>query len=419
MEIITRVVDSIIGLGAPAVLPITFLILGLIFKLGFAKSIKIGITVGIGFIGIGMVIGLLMSQVGSASQDMVNQIGLNLSVVDGGWASAAAAGWSSSIAGIIIVVCLITNIFLIFFGITKTLYIDIWNYWYFLFISTVTYTVTGSLIFSVCSAMVLLTVHLLIADWLQPYVKNYFELDRVTLPTGSSLMWVPLGFLCNKVLDYIPGINRINVDYETIEKKFGIFGEPTVIGVLIGIILGLLAGYGIGQSWLLGVKLGAVIYILPRMIKILLEGLIPLSKAAQVYLKDKLKGRELHLGLDSAIALGDPAIISSGLILVPIMIFLAAILPGNMVLPFGDLASIPFYIAFIVAHNKGNIVKTIITGSFMLVLSLYMATSFAGVYTELMANVNFDAVDGSSQISSITSGGSMFNWLWLKFIELF
>lgn len=418
METVINVVNYILDLGATAILPLTMVILGLIFGLGFARSLKSGLTIGIGFVGINLVIGLLMSEVGTASQEMVQRVGLNLTVIDGGWTSAASAAWGSPISALIIAVSLVVNIFLIVLNLTKTLYVDIWNYWYFLFAGSVVFTMTGSLVWASVAAIVIMIVHLIIADRLQPYVKSYFEIDNVTLPTGSSLMWVPFGFVINKILSKIPGINKIRLNYDTIEKRFGIFGEPLIIGVIIGLILGLLAGYDFGQSWLLGVNMGAVMFILPRMVSILMEGLMPISKAAEKFLRERFKNKELYIGLDSAIALGDSAVISTALILVPIMILLAAILPGNSVLPFGDLASIPFYVAFIVAHNKGDIFKSVITGTIMMAITLYLATDFAPVYTEMMAQANFPIPEGASEISSITSGGSLFNWIVMKFTEL-
>ncbi|MGO1033522.1 PTS transporter subunit IIC, partial [Clostridioides difficile] len=41
------------------------------------------------------------------------------------------------------------------------------------------------------------------------------------------------------------------------------------------------------------------------------------------------------------------------------------------VLPFGDLATIPFYMAFIVCFRKGNIVQSVITGTIVIAISLY------------------------------------------------
>ncbi len=94
-----------------------------------------------------------------------------------------------------------------------------------------------------------------------------------------------------------------------------------------------------------GMNLAAVMLILPRMVKILMEGLIPVSEAARDFVKRRAGDREILVGLDSAILIGHPAAISSALILVPIAILLSVVLPGNRVILFADLAVIPFLVA--------------------------------------------------------------------------
>ena len=85
----------------------------------------------------------------------------------------------------------------------------------------------------------------------------------------------------------------------------------------------------------------------------------------------------VYIGLDAALSVGHPSVIATALILVPITLFIAVILPGNKVLPFGDLATIPFYIAFVVAFLRGNIIHSVLAGTVMIALSLWMATNFA------------------------------------------
>lgn len=41
----------------------------------------------------------------------------------------------------------------------------------------------------------------------------------------------------------------------------------------------------------------------------------------------------MYIGLDTAVTLGHPTTIAVGLLLIPIMLILASILPGNKVLP--------------------------------------------------------------------------------------
>lgn len=52
---------------------------------GFVKSFRAGLTVGVGFIGINLVIGLISSYAGAAAQAMVDRLNLSLNVLDVGW----------------------------------------------------------------------------------------------------------------------------------------------------------------------------------------------------------------------------------------------------------------------------------------------------------------------------------------------
>jgi PTS system galactitol-specific IIC component len=185
----------------------------------------------------------------------------------------------------------------------------------------------------------------------------------------------------------------------------------------MGIAMGFLAGYDPGKAVQLGISLGAVMLLMPRMVKILMEGLIPISEGARTYLQEKYKDRDLYLGLDAALAIGHPANISAGLILVPITLLLAVIIPGNKVLPFGDLATIPFYTAYIVASRKGNILHSVIAGTIVIALALLMATNFAPVHTEMMQGLDQFSTLGS-QLSSLDTGGASLKWLFLKLSQL-
>ena len=76
-------------------------------------------------------------------------------------------------------------------------------------------------------------------------------------------------------------------------------------------------------------------------------------------------------------------------------------------LPFGDLATIPFYVAFIVCFRKGNIVHSVIVGSILISISLYMATNFAPVHTLLITNAQLSTLDNGAMFSSLEVGGKL------------
>ena len=50
MDKVLAVVQYILNMGPTVILPITILILGLIFKIKFSKALKSGLTIGIGFV---------------------------------------------------------------------------------------------------------------------------------------------------------------------------------------------------------------------------------------------------------------------------------------------------------------------------------------------------------------------------------
>ncbi|HEM1455624.1 TPA: PTS galactitol transporter subunit IIC, partial [Listeria monocytogenes] len=377
MDTLLSGVQYVLNLGPTVILPIMIFFIALIFRVPAKKALRSAITIGIGFVGINLVISLLSSNLGPAAQQMVERFGLNLTIIDAGWPAAAAASWASPVAAILIPICLVVNLALIFFKVTKTLDIDIWNYWHFIAAGATGYIVTGgNWWFAILCAIIYEVAVLWMADRTQPMVEEFYGLKGISLPTGSTAAFgfigIPVGWLIAK----IPGIKNIHVDPETIQKRFGIFGEPMMMGLILGIAIGILAGYDVGAVAQLGMSMGAVMFLMPRMVKILMEGLIPISESAREFMKSRFKGRELYIGLDAALSIGHPANISTGLILVPITLFLAVIIPGNKVLPFGDLATIPFYVSFVVASRKGNILHSVLAGTVVIALALLMATDF-------------------------------------------
>lgn len=417
MDKVLAVVQYILNMGPTVILPITILILGLIFKIKFSKALKSGLTIGIGFVGINLVVNLLTTTLGPAAQAMVERFGLSLTIIDVGWPMTASATWASPVAPLLIPICLIVNLILIYFNKTKTLNIDLWNYWHFIVAGATGYIVTGSYVWAIICAIIMECLVLYTADKTAPYVQEFYGLEGICLPTGSTTSFAPLGYLVGKLVEKIPGVNKLNADPESIQKRFGIFGEPMMMGIILGLILGTLAGYEVSEIFNVGMSMGAVMFLMPRMVKILMEGLVPISEAVRDFLQEKYEGRDLYIGLDAALATGHPSVLSTALILVPITLFLAVILPGNKVIPFGDLATIPFYVAFIVCFRKGNIVQSVITGTIVLAISLFMATNYAPVHTELLQQANM-MPKGAAIVSSIDTGGNLFKWAILKLSQL-
>ncbi|EGV8161269.1 PTS galactitol transporter subunit IIC [Salmonella enterica] len=412
------VVQYVLGFGPTVLLPLVLFFLALFFKVKPAKALRSSLIVGIGFVGIYAIFDILTSNVGPAAQAMVERTGISLPVVDLGWPPLAAITWGSPIAPFVIPLTMLINVAMLALNKTRTVDVDMWNYWHFALAGTLVYYSTGSFVLGLSAAAIAAIVVLKLADWSAPLVAKYFGLEGISLPTLSSVVFFPIGLLFDKIIDKIPGVNRIHIDPENVQKKMGIFGEPMMVGTILGVLLGIIAGYDFKYILLLGISIGGVMFILPRMVRILMEGLLPLSEAIKKYLNAKYPGRDdLFIGLDIAVAVGNPAIISTALILTPISVFIAFLLPGNKVLPLGDLANLAVMASMIVLACRGNIFRAVITAIPVIVADLWIATKIAPFITGMAKDVNFKMAEGSSgQVSSFLDGGNPFRF-WL--LEIF
>ena len=120
---------------------------------------------GIGFIGLNLVTGLMGSSLGAAVQEMVSRFGLELSVIDVGWPSAAAIAFASTVGMVIIPVCLVVNIVMLLTNTTQTVDVDIWDYWHFAFTGALVAVLTGNQIYGVIAAILNMVIVMVLGDW--------------------------------------------------------------------------------------------------------------------------------------------------------------------------------------------------------------------------------------------------------------
>lgn len=419
MQAVLNVVNFILGLGSTVMLPIVIFIIGCIMGAGVAKSFKSGITIGIGFTGINLVINLLSENLGPVAQAMTERLGLSLDIIDIGWPAMSAISWSWNIAGLMIPIFLVVNLLMFTFKLTKTMNVDIWNFWQFIFVGYAVTSVTNNAILGVLAAIALSVIALLLADYTQPLIEKYFGMPGISFPHLTALGFLPIVVPLNWLIDKIPGINKLYADPETIRKRFGIFGEPMMMGLIIGIVLGILGGEDLASILQLGISMAAVMYLMPKMVAVLMEGLIPISEAARSWMQKKFgSDREIYIGLDAAVSLGEPSVIAVGLVLVPITILLAIVLPGNKVLPFADLAAIPFLICLVTALCKGNVIRSIIVSTIVMALVLLIATNLAPIETQMALTANIPLPEGATMIGNLDRA-NLISWLIIKIFSIF
>ncbi|MFP4152142.1 MAG: PTS galactitol transporter subunit IIC [Alkalispirochaeta sp.] len=426
MELVERVVEALLDFGAGVFLPVVVFLLAIVFGAKIGRALRSALLVGIGFVGIELVLGLLFDNLSPVVEALVQRFGFPLRIIDVGWPAAAAIAFGSDIAVLVIPLGIGLNLVLVLTGITRTMNIDIWNFWHFAFVGALVQVATGSVWMGLVSAMLYSAVVLFFADWTAPAVQSLMGMKGISLPHGFSTPFVVPAMIVNGVIDRIPGLRDIDAHPETISTRFGVIGEPAFQGFVMGGILAGIAYAGVesGSMWIgdaleSAVSLAAVMVLMPRVVSVLMEGLIPLSEAARAFLQRRAGKREIHIGLDAAIAIGHPATLATSLLMIPITLGLAVVLPGNRVLPFGDLTTIPFMVALMVPVVRGNVVRATITSTIVMIPTLYVMNAIAGFFSQAARLANFRFPEGTTTITSLVDGGSWLSWLFVVAAQRF
>lgn len=411
MSIVMNVFNFFIAAGPTVMLPVIITIIGLIFGLKITKAFKSGLTLGIGFAGIKLILDFMTTNVGPAAKAMVDRTGVQLDALDVGWGSIAAVTWASPIIAVLIFAILLVNIILLILKKTQTLDVDIWNYHHMAIVGVMVYFVTKNVALGVGASVVMAVVTFKMSDWSQPLVEDFFGIPGVSLPTVSALSSLVIAWPLNWLLDRIPFFRNSKFTIKDAQKYLGFFGDSMIMGGVIGIVIGILAGYDLTAVLQLGVSMSAVLVLIPKMTSLFMEGLMPISDAAQKWSQNKFKGRRLFIGLDAAVVVGNPDVITTALIIIPLTIAMALVLPGNRVLPFADLAVVPFRVAMVVALTRGNLLKNIVIGLVVTASLLWCGSATAPVLTEIAKSVGIELGASSMLISSFAATSMIQSYL--------
>lgn len=402
-------------LGASVMMPIIMLLLGLALGAPFGKSLRAGLTVGVGFIGLGLVTGLLGNSLGPAVQEMVSKYGLTLDAVDIGWVASAAIAFASEVGTFIIPIGIIINVIMLVSKTTQTVNVDIWDYWHFAFTGALVQSYTGSIWMGIIAAALNMIIIMVLGDWTAPGLEKYNGLPGISLPHGFTTAFVPFAYLFCAIIDKIPGLSNVNLDMEKIQRRLGVFGEPILVGLVFGIILGIIAGYDVFGITTLGMSLAACLVLIPKMAALLMEGLIPVSDAAQAFIEKRVKGGgKIYIGLDSAVGIGHPICMTAALILVPVSVLLAVLLPGNRVLPFADLAVIPWMFVLFVPAAKGDFMRALVSGFFTLIIMLYCGTDMVATFVKAAIAADPASYANAGNFSSLCDGSNPLTWAFFR-----
>ncbi|TGD56989.1 PTS galactitol transporter subunit IIC, partial [Salmonella enterica subsp. enterica serovar Poona] len=105
----------------------------------------------------------------------------------------AAITWRAPIAPFLIPLPRLINVAMLALNKTRTVDVDMWNYWHFALAGTLVYYSTGSFVLGLFAAAIAAIVVLKLAAWSAPLVATSFGLEGISLPPLAAVVFLPRG----------------------------------------------------------------------------------------------------------------------------------------------------------------------------------------------------------------------------------
>lgn len=405
------ILDYILALGPSVFLPLIMIILGLCMKMKLKKAIVAGLTLGIAFTGMSVVLDFMFASISPAADAFVKSTGIQLNAIDVGWAPMSAIAWAWPYALTVFPIQIGINILMLVLGWTDTLNVDLWNVWGKILTATIVTAVCGSVTLGLIAAAIQVVIELKNADLIAKQINTLTNIPGVTCTHMMNIQCVILAPL-NKILDLIPGLNKVNLDAKTLKKKIGVFGENSVMGFIVGAIIAAFGGYDLKGVLTTAIQVSTSLVLFPMVAKLFMQALAPIADAISGFMKNKFKDRELHIGLDWPFMAGLSEVWVAAILLVPIELILAVVLSKmgvNNVLPLGAIINIGMIVPTLIITG-GNLARMLILATAVTPIYLIVASKFATMFTELASQVGTVQVQAGQMLSWFGVEAPEFRW---------
>jgi PTS system galactitol-specific IIC component len=418
VEILKNALAAFFSFKAYVMLPLVIFVLALLVRLKIGQAALAALKVAVGFAGIFLIFDFFVASIGPAVQSLIARRGLDYPVLDVGWPPLAAITWASKIAPLSIPLVLAINLVMLATNTTRTLGIDVWNYWHYALVGALLQQVTGSFWIGLGATALIAIYSIKMADWSAPLVEEVAALPGISITTLSVNGLYPYGLAADALFEAIPGVRRIRWRPETGRQgALAILNEPMILGVLIGVFLGVLAGYRVRQILELAIHVAAVMFLLPHCGHLIGSGMQPFNLQLKAAIQRVFPHRlGLTVGMDSGVLMGMPSVIVTGLLLMPISLGLAFLVPGNKTIPLGDLANLVSVLSLIVLAMRGNVFRAVLAGIPIVVGYLLIATTLSPLYTRLAGEAG-SQTSYAGPITAFTDGGNIVRYWFLHLFQ--
>lgn len=403
LEIVKSIIDTF---GSAIIVPIIIFVIAKIFKVTTKNSFLSAIYAGVALQGFSLLLNSFTPIITPVINQMVESSNVHLPVFDVGWQATSLVAFSTS-AGMIYLglgIALQTILFLVkWTDIFQPS--DLWNNYSYMVWGAMVIGVTGSFTLGIACMVLLNLYSLLISELVAKRWSGYYKFPNCTIIAMHNVEASVFAVIADPIYNLF-GLNKVKLNPTYLQEKFGFLGEPMTLGLFLGMLIGVLGNISDlftmkawGQILQTGIATSAVMAIFPKIASMFAQTFAPITDAARKLMK-KAGNRDWYIAVNDAVGYGEPATLISGLLLIPIMLIAAVLLPGNEVLPVVDLLALPYMVQGLVAIHNGNISKVLVSGAIWFSLGLYVCTWTAPLFTDMSLGIGIVIPAGALLITS-------------------
>lgn len=422
LEMLKSVFDTF---GSAVFVPVMIFVVAKVLKVKTQKAFLSGLYAGVGLMGFTLILNSYSPIISNVVQKMVDNTGINLPAFDVGWQATALVAYSTEAGMIYLIIALVLQTVLFLVKWTNVFQpSDLWNNYSYMVWGSMVFLATRNMILAVVLMCLLNMYSLLLSEVMARRWSTYYNYPNCTIIAMHNIEPAIFALLIDPIWNML-GLNKVRLNPQGLQKKLGFLGEPISLGLFLGLFLGILGNFSSllelsswGEITEVAIATSAVMAIFPKVAGIFAQAFNPISQAASKNVRGKNAGREWFLGVNDATGYGEPATLISGIILIPIMVLVAMVLPGNQTIPVVDLLAIPYMVQGLVCLSNGNIAKTILNGVIWFSLGLYMCTYTAPMFTEIASTVGVTLPAGALMVTSFNIlGKPIFGLVFLAFLS--
>ena len=424
MEILKAAIDSF---GSAIVVPVILYIIARVLKVSRGEAFRSALSAGVSLEGFILIIGAYTPIVTPLIEDMSaflsDYTGVSLDTFDVGWQATSVVAYATSAGMIFLGLGIALQTVLFFLKWTNVFQpADLWNNYSYIVWGAMVIYATGNYLLGI-GLMILLNLYsLLISELIAKRWSAYYRFPNCTIVSMHNVEPAVFAILIDPIYNLL-GLHKKRVHRKRRWHHPALLGEPMTLGFLIGMGIGLLGSVrqldtlqGWGTACECAIATAAIMAIFPKVASMFAQAFVPITEAAKSHVKGE--DREWFIAINDAVGFGEPRNLETGLILIPVMILLAILLPGNRVLPVVDLLALPYMIEGLTAVYHGNRLKIFLTAVIWFGLGLWMCSFTAPLFTRVAVAAGFSISAGMIYITSFNIlGKPLMGLIFLAFLS--